>query len=184
MALAASLCCSPIYMARNLPNTTNSNGSGSGSGSGSASASPPPLQTHTLRMRVKSPSPTAPPDDAPLTTSKKPHRRHAPNPRQLSVIEIERAIGAGRDLEEEEDAKFDISMLNFPGKFEMPLQKRIRESSEWITDRTERAIRLSGKRILMVTIMWILPIWTFSLLVASGAIKLPFSNQFLDHLIT
>ncbi|PON62748.1 hypothetical protein PanWU01x14_136600 [Parasponia andersonii] len=178
MALAASLCCSPIYMTRNLPNTTNGNGSGSGS------VSPPPLQTHTLKMRVKSPSPTAPPDDAPLTTQKKPHRRHAPNPRQPSVIEIERAIGAGRDFDEEEDAKFDISTLNFPGKFEMPLQKKIRESSEWVTDRTERAIRLSGKKILMITIMWILPIWTFSLLVASGFIKLPFSNQFLDHLIT
>ncbi|PON73545.1 LOW QUALITY PROTEIN: hypothetical protein PanWU01x14_057270, partial [Parasponia andersonii] len=67
----------------------------------------------------------------PLTTQKKPQCRHAPNPK-WPVIKIEHVIGAGRfcdadprDLEEEEeDTKFDISMLNFPGKFEGHCRKR------------------------------------------------------------
>ncbi|PON92800.1 hypothetical protein TorRG33x02_113980 [Trema orientale] len=88
-------------------------------------------------MRVKSPSRTTPPDDAPLTTQKKSQCHHAPNPKQHSVIEIERIISAGRfhdadpgDLEEEEeDAKFDISMLNFQGKFEGHCRKRFARAS-------------------------------------------------------
>ncbi|KDO64586.1 hypothetical protein CISIN_1g0304702mg, partial [Citrus sinensis] len=39
------------------------------------------------------------------------------------------------------------------------------------------------KGILMVVFKWILPMWTLSLLVASGVIKLPFSMPFLDDLI-
>ncbi|KAM6589163.1 hypothetical protein CsatA_011768 [Cannabis sativa] len=111
-------------------------------------------------------------------------------PQQPSVIEIERAIGAGRfrdadprELEEDKNTKFDVTMMNFPGKFEHPLQKKIQESAERITEQSERTFRLNGKKILMFTFMWLLPIWTFSLLVASGLIKLPFTNQFLDQLI-
>lgn len=37
----------------------------------------------------------------------------------------------------------------------------------------------AGKGILMVLIKWILPIWTFSLLVALGAIKLPFMDDLI-----
>ncbi|XP_010101961.2 probable NAD(P)H dehydrogenase subunit CRR3, chloroplastic [Morus notabilis] len=168
-------CC--VYMTTNNsnPNTNND--------------SPPPnslLQTNTT-------TPLKPPTDLTKQNNKKQkkhHHHHHHKPRQPSVIEIERAIGAGRfrdadprDLEEEKDAKFDMSTMSFPDKFEGSLQKQLREVGEWMTDRTEKRFRLSGKKILKVTFIWLLPIWTLSLLVASGAIKLPFSNQFLDQLI-
>lgn len=50
-----------------------------------------------------------------------------------------------RDLEEEKDAKFDMSTMSFPDKFEGSLQKQLREVGEWMTDRTEKRFRLSGK---------------------------------------
>lgn len=108
-------------------------------------------------------------------------------PKQPSVIEIERAIGAGRfrdadnsDLEEESDAKFDMSMMNF-SKFEGPVEKQLRETGEWVTNQTERGFRSNGKNILKFVFLWILPLWAFSLLVAAGTIKL--NIPLLDDLI-
>ncbi|GMN38514.1 hypothetical protein TIFTF001_007741 [Ficus carica] len=180
-----------VYMTTNLSNA-NSNVNND---------SPPPSLLHT-NTPLKPPTT---PSTQKKTKNKKPSHHHL-KPRQPSVIEIERAIGAGRfrdadhrhasltssyifishiymNLEEEKDVKFDMSMMSFPGKFEGSLQRQLRESGEWVTDRTEKRFRLSGKMILKITVLWILPIWTLSLLLASGVIKLPFSNQFLDQLI-
>ncbi|KAL6192550.1 hypothetical protein ACLB2K_033637 [Fragaria x ananassa] len=139
------------------------------------SSSPPP-SLHATNNNTKLPmrSRTTPP-----LPGKKPQpnlQRRKPN--QPSVIEIERVIGAGRfrdadnsDVEEENVAKFDMSMMNF-SKFEGPVEKQLRETGEWVTNQTERGFRSNGKQILKFVFLWILPIWAFSLLVAVGAIKL------------
>lgn len=41
----------------------------------------------------------------------------------------------------------------------------------------------AGKNVLMFVFQWVIPIWTLSILVASGLIKLPFNTPFLDDLL-
>ncbi|XP_015895430.1 probable NAD(P)H dehydrogenase subunit CRR3, chloroplastic [Ziziphus jujuba] len=142
--------------------------------------SPPPVQTH----HSLKPTTTILPSKT-MEKKKKPQK-----PRQPSVIEIERATGAGRfrdtdsrELEELKDAKFDMSLMNFPGKFEGPLEKKLRETGEFMANQSERGFRSSSKKILIFAFKWMLPVWTLLVLVASGAIKLPFSSPFLDQLI-
>ncbi|KAF4369513.1 hypothetical protein F8388_019382 [Cannabis sativa] len=80
-------------------------------------------------------------------------RRH---PQQPSVVEIKHAIDAGRfcepipsiELEEVKNMKFNVRMMNFSWVFEHPLQKKIRESDESITDQIERKFRLNGIHFL------------------------------------
>lgn len=48
-----------------------------------------------------------------------------------------------RDVEEENVAKFDMSMMNF-SKFEGPVEKQLRETGEWVTNQTERGFRSNG----------------------------------------
>ncbi|CAN8266906.1 unnamed protein product [Cochlearia groenlandica] len=104
-----------------------------------------------------------------------------------TVAQIERAFGAGsyRDSEGEMDMNtvFDELLLGHANKFESKIEKKLREIGEIFVDRTETKLRSSGKPVLMFTIKWILPIWVLSLLVACGAIKLPFSIPLLDNLI-
>ncbi|KAK3222084.1 hypothetical protein Dsin_009109 [Dipteronia sinensis] len=105
--------------------------------------------------------------------------------KQLSIMEMERAIGAGnqpRDLDKNKIV-FNGILPDFSGMFEGPLEKQIRHTGEWVATTTEQGIRSSRKGILMVVMQWILPIWTLSLLLASGAVKLPFSTPLLDNLI-
>ncbi|KAM5566831.1 putative NAD(P)H dehydrogenase subunit CRR3, chloroplastic [Rosa sericea] len=157
-----------------LPNNNN----------GSSSQTPPPslhANNNTTKLPLRS-----------RTTPPLPRKKQQPNsqrrrPKQPTVIEIERVIGAGRfrdadnsDVEEKKDAKFDMSMMNF-SKFEGPVEKQLRETGEWVTNQTERGFRSNGKNILKFAFLWILPIWAFSLLVAVGAIKL--NIPFLDDLI-
>ncbi|XP_039065770.1 probable NAD(P)H dehydrogenase subunit CRR3, chloroplastic [Hibiscus syriacus] len=116
-------------------------------------------------------------------------RQQKPNP--PSIVQIERAIGAGsfRDADSselEEDSRktiFDGLLPVGGGKFEGEIEKKLRETGEWIGSTTEATFRSSGKTILLVVLQWILPIWTISLLVASGVIKLPFTTPLIDDLI-
>ncbi|XP_018826616.1 probable NAD(P)H dehydrogenase subunit CRR3, chloroplastic [Juglans regia] len=141
--------------------------------------SPPPIQTtHTTKPPMRRPTPST----LPRTQQRK--------RQQPSIAEIERAIGAGRyrdidarELKEEQEAEFDFISLSFSGKFEGPVEKKLRETGEWLDTWTETEFRASGKKILMVTFQWILPIWMFFLLIACGVIKLPFSSPFIDDLI-
>ncbi|XP_052204238.1 probable NAD(P)H dehydrogenase subunit CRR3, chloroplastic [Diospyros lotus] len=110
---------------------------------------------------------------------------------QPSVAEIERAIGAGvfRDRDtsnrnsEQRKTLFDSILSNSIRKSEGSVERRLRETGEWIIDRTEKESNSAGKSILMAVFQWILPIWILSFLVASGIIKLPFSIPLLDDLI-
>uniref|UniRef100_A0A5B7C245 NAD(P)H dehydrogenase subunit CRR3, chloroplastic n=1 Tax=Davidia involucrata TaxID=16924 RepID=A0A5B7C245_DAVIN len=110
--------------------------------------------------------------------------------KQPSIAEIERAIGAGifrdRDTsnsDSEQKTLFDTIFSNSIGKTEGSVEKKLRETGEWIIDRSESASRSAGKKILKFVFLWILPMWIFSFLVASGLIRLPFSTPFLDDLI-
>ncbi|XAR72219.1 hypothetical protein NMG60_11018788 [Bertholletia excelsa] len=107
-----------------------------------------------------------------------------------SIAEIERVIGAGvfRDRDnsnrntEENKTIFDTVLSNSIGKSEGNVEKKLRETGEWIIDRTEKTSNSAGKNILMAVFLWALPMWFFSFLVAAGIVKLPFSTPFLDDL--
>uniref|UniRef100_A0A0F7CZ71 Chlororespiratory reduction 3 n=1 Tax=Francoa sonchifolia TaxID=23250 RepID=A0A0F7CZ71_9ROSI len=110
-------------------------------------------------------------------------------PEQPTIIQIERAIGTGmfrdsdpRDLEERSTV-FNGLLSNPSDKFEGPVEKKLRETGEWLVEKTERGSASTGKGILVVLFLWFLPIWTVALLVVTGVIKLPFSIPFLDDLI-
>ncbi|KAM0019959.1 putative NAD(P)H dehydrogenase subunit CRR3 [Helianthus debilis subsp. tardiflorus] len=107
-----------------------------------------------------------------------------------SVAEVERAIGAGiykdRDLNresEQEKTLFDKILSNSIGTTEGDVEKKLRETGEWLIDQTEgpSGSGSPGKNILKVVFLWILPVWIMSFLVASGVVKIPFVN--LDDLI-
>ncbi|XP_071690088.1 probable NAD(P)H dehydrogenase subunit CRR3, chloroplastic [Rutidosis leptorrhynchoides] len=107
-----------------------------------------------------------------------------------SVAEIERAIGAGifkdRDINRESEPEktlFDSILSNSIGRTEGDVEKKLRETGEWILDQTEGSSRSPGKNILKVVFLWILPVWIVSFLVASGVVKLPFVSPYLDDLI-
>ncbi|KAL8034992.1 hypothetical protein ABFX02_12G067800 [Erythranthe guttata] len=108
-----------------------------------------------------------------------------------SVLEIERAIGAGvfRDRdnygEEKEETKtslFDNLLSNSVGKSEGSVEKQLRETGEWLVYQTENTTRSAGKQILVSMFVWVIPMWIFSFLVATGVIPLPFDAPFLKDL--
>ncbi|GMP93508.1 hypothetical protein CsSME_00043291 [Camellia sinensis var. sinensis] len=151
------------------------------------------------------------PPPPPHTNPKPPlHRINTPNPsttaakhlqlkqkqqkqkqKQPSVAEIEKVIGAGvfRDRDtsnrnsEQGKTLFDSIFSNSVGESEGPVERKLRETGEWIIDRTERSSNSIGKNILLAVFQFVLPIWILSFLVASGIVKLPFSTPFLDDLI-
>ncbi|KAL2454408.1 chlororespiratory reduction 3 [Abeliophyllum distichum] len=144
------------------------------------------------------PSPSLPPhpNSLPRTNNKTPPQFHQQEKlkrkqRQPSVAEIERAIGAGifrdndtnRELNRNKNL-FDSILTNSVGKDEGSVEKKLRETGEWIIDQTERTSRSYGKQILMTVFLWVLPMWIFAFLVASGILQLPFSSPFLDDIIS
>ncbi|KAG6391610.1 hypothetical protein SASPL_149366 [Salvia splendens] len=107
---------------------------------------------------------------------------------QPSVMEIERAIGAGifreRDVNRQKANLVDNILKNSVGKNEGSVEKRLRETGEWLLDQTETRTRSAGKQILMTIFVWIIPLWIAGFLVAAGIISLPFHTPFLDDLIS
>ncbi|KAF1889671.1 hypothetical protein Lal_00024999 [Lupinus albus] len=112
--------------------------------------------------------------------SKNKFSQRPPNP---IVIQIERAsfgVIMSRDVVDKKKSVVDW----FLGQaVEGAVEKNLRVTGEWLSNNSEKKIRSSGKGILMFMVQWMLPIWAISLLVACGAIKLPFSSPFLDDLI-
>ncbi|KAG5010223.1 hypothetical protein AAZX31_07G155000 [Glycine max] len=113
-------------------------------------------------------------------------RNGAPKP---SVMQMERIVGAGsfRDTEppplRDSDMRKTVMDLFFGQAMEGEVQKKMRETGEWLSTNAEPRITSSRKGILMFMFQWILPIWAILLLVAFGAIKLPFNSPFLDDLL-
>ncbi|KAI4369064.1 hypothetical protein MLD38_017555 [Melastoma candidum] len=107
---------------------------------------------------------------------------------QPSVIQLERALGTGAfSKADSEDTEPRRSILDgiLPvglGKYESPVEKKLRETGEQIISKTERG-SFAGKNVLIGMFQWVLPTWILLLLVASGMIKLPFSTPFLDDLL-
>ncbi|CAL0318479.1 unnamed protein product [Lupinus luteus] len=134
---------------------------------------PQPQPSLNTTKNIKSPS-----------FSKNKLSQRPPNP---VVIQIERAVGAGsfRDTEPRDVVDKKTSMVDwFLGQaVEGALEKNLRITGEWLANNSEKKVRSSGKGILMFMVQWMLPIWAISLLVACGAIKLPFNSSFLDDLI-
>jgi hypothetical protein len=48
------------------------------------------------------------------------------------------------ELKEEEVANFDFISMSFTGMFEGPVEKKLRETGEWLTTSTESRFRASG----------------------------------------
>ncbi|CAO2813467.1 unnamed protein product [Amaranthus hypochondriacus] len=109
---------------------------------------------------------------------------------QPSVAEIERAIGAGiyRDHDPasdttEKNSVIDAVLSNSIGKTEGETERALRETGEWMSVQSEKTTRSYGKKILEIMFLWIAPAWLLLLLVATGAVKLPFSFSALDDLL-
>ncbi|CAJ1932516.1 unnamed protein product [Sphenostylis stenocarpa] len=134
---------------------------------------------------------TIPPLPVPKPPIKRfPSRNRVRNgPPKPSVMQMQRILGAGsfRDTEPAplpgSDMRKTVMDLFLGQAIEGRVQKKIRETGEWLDANAESKITSSRKTILLIMVQWMLPIWTILLLIASGAIKLPFSNPFLDDLL-
>ncbi|KAI5394517.1 hypothetical protein KIW84_061244 [Lathyrus oleraceus] len=154
--------------------------------SSSSSSSSSPQQTNLPRSKKPSLGPTSSTTSAP--PNKLPRR-----PPQPSIMQIERALGAGsfRDgepelkKEKDSDAKKTTMDLFLGQAFEGVMQKKLRETGEWLGENGETRFRSTKTRkgILVFAFQWMMPIWVLLFLIASGAIKLPFSTPFLDDLL-
>nr|KYP46932.1 hypothetical protein KK1_031414 [Cajanus cajan] len=107
---------------------------------------------------------------------------------KLSVMQVERMVGAGsfRDAEPPPlnvDMRKTVMDLFLGQAIEGDLQKKMRQTGEWLATNVEPQIHSKRKGILMFMLQWMLPVWAILLLVAFGVIKLPFNNPFLDDLI-
>ncbi|MQM01344.1 hypothetical protein Taro_034102 [Colocasia esculenta] len=141
-------------------------------------SSPPPSGPWQEKRRRKKP-----------TTNQKQQDRRLPP----SVLEVQRAIGVapgedGGDLTRGDGGNRSDSVLDFfastpIGQAESPAERKLREAAEWLVERTESR-GLMGQRLLMVVCLYILPVWVFLLLVASGSVKLPFSLPLMDDLLS
>ncbi|KAF7808668.1 putative NAD(P)H dehydrogenase subunit CRR3, chloroplastic [Senna tora] len=156
----------------NLPQTNSS----------SSSSSPP--------LRSNDPNPKPPLGSSKsISLPRRKKRNPSPPPPRPTVIQIERIVGAGsfRDGQPgfvlDSDVRKSVFDLFLGKKFEGPVEKKMRETGEWLINNTEEDFRSSGKRILMFVFQWLLPVWAISLLIASGVIKLPFTTPFLDDLL-
>lgn len=138
-----------------------------------------------------------PNDSSPPSLSHKPHISNIkpnklPKGKQQQILEIERAIGAGifrdRDVNSEAAGEkaslFGNILSNSVGKNEGPVEKRLRETGEWLLHQTETTSRSAGKQILVSIFVWMIPLWISAFVVASGALRLPFHTPFLDDLIS
>ncbi|KAL8161262.1 hypothetical protein V2J09_012751 [Rumex salicifolius] len=94
----------------------------------------------------------------------------------------------------QKDSVFDSILSNTIGRSEGSVERQLRETGEWLSERTEKASRSSNtgtrlfkdsfvRSILVFMFIWVLPALLLSLFVASGTIKLPFSIPAIEDLI-
>ncbi|KAK7308701.1 hypothetical protein VNO77_42326 [Canavalia gladiata] len=110
-------------------------------------------------------------------------------PPRPNLMQMERVVGAGsfRDSDppplRNSNMRKTVMDLFLGQAMEGPVEKKMRETGEWLANNAEPRFRSSRKGILMFMFQWMLPIWALLLVIAYGAIKLPFSNPFLDDLL-
>ncbi|KAH7681476.1 hypothetical protein IHE45_05G060800 [Dioscorea alata] len=96
-----------------------------------------------------------------------------------TIAEIERVIGIKTD-EHSPSPSSSPSLLQMLTT-ESPAEKKLRETAEWIVEKTEDRALVSQK-ILILFFIKILPFWILLLVVASGLLKLPFDIPFFNDL--
>ncbi|XP_039125710.1 probable NAD(P)H dehydrogenase subunit CRR3, chloroplastic isoform X1 [Dioscorea cayenensis subsp. rotundata] len=96
-----------------------------------------------------------------------------------TIAEIERVIGIKTD-EHSSSPSSTPSLLQMLAT-ESPAEKKLRETAEWIVEKTEDRALVSQK-ILILFFIKILPFWILLLVVASGLLKLPFDIPFFNDL--
>ena len=112
---------------------------------------------------LPSPSPSSNNLNPPLLKSQprlELQKKKKQNQRQLSVAEIERAIGAGifRDRDTSREAKesktlFDSILSNSVGENEGDMEKKLRETGEWLIDKTEDTSASAGSKFLLYLLL-------------------------------
>ncbi|BAT84688.1 NAD(P)H dehydrogenase subunit [Vigna angularis] len=129
-------------------------------------------------------------DSNSLPTKRFSSRNRVPSePPKPSVMQMQRIVGAGsfRDTEPlplpGSDMRKTVMDLFLGQAMEGRVQKKMRETGEWLDANAESKITSSRKGILLFMVQWMLPIWTILFLIAFGAIELPFGNPFLDDLL-
>lgn len=74
---------------------------------------------------------------------------------------------------------FDSILSNSVGENEGDVEKKLRQTGEWLIHKTQNASASTGKQILVVVFQWILPMWIIAFLLASGILNLPFLDDLL-----
>ncbi|XP_031275007.1 probable NAD(P)H dehydrogenase subunit CRR3, chloroplastic isoform X2 [Pistacia vera] len=109
----------------------------------------------TLASLTNNSSSTSPqtnhPTNPPSRKPKIPRKNNSQQQKQLQLMEIERAIGAGtfrdnepRDLEKQKKIVFNGILPDLSGVFEGPVEKQLRETGEWFSSHTEKRLRSSS----------------------------------------
>ncbi|AES59915.1 hypothetical protein MtrunA17_Chr1g0160901 [Medicago truncatula] len=157
------------------------------------SSPPPPPSSSTSPKQTNLPQNKKPSLGSKNSTTPLPPNKLRRRPSPSSLMQIERALGAGSFRDGEPDFKMkndsDVkktTMDLFLGQvFEGTVQKKLRETGEWLGENGETRFRSTSSRrgILVFAFQWMMPIWAISFLIASGVIKLPFSVPFLDDLL-
>uniref|UniRef100_A0A0F7H161 Chlororespiratory reduction 3 n=1 Tax=Pelargonium dichondrifolium TaxID=73194 RepID=A0A0F7H161_9ROSI len=113
-------------------------------------------------------------------------KQQQPQRTRPTLLQMERAVGAGSyrdgdtsDAEVKKKTEYDGLLPITTGQFETPVEESLRKAGEWLVRKTSRP---PGKGMLLFVLKWVLPIWTLSVLVGTGIVKLPFSTPFLDDL--
>ncbi|KAH6827753.1 ENTH/ANTH/VHS superfamily protein [Perilla frutescens var. hirtella] len=81
---------------------------------------------------------------------------------------IPKDSSSGVAHEERRSSLFDNIMRNSVGEKEGDVEKRLRETGEWLVHQTETTSRSAGKQILTSVFVWVIPLWITAFLVASG----------------
>ncbi|XP_078439403.1 chlororespiratory reduction 3 [Wolffia australiana] len=102
--------------------------------------------------------------------------------RLISVTDEDPA-GSWSDNESGKSPVLDFWASTPIGQEESSLEKKLREIGEWLVDNTESKSSI-GEGILVTVVLYILPVWVLLLLLASGAITLPFEVPFLEDLLS
>uniref|UniRef100_A0A0F7CZ70 Chlororespiratory reduction 3 n=1 Tax=California macrophylla TaxID=337344 RepID=A0A0F7CZ70_9ROSI len=146
------------------------------------------LSDNSQPPKTRTPKPSLPRTKKPALPGKQKRSLKKGSETRPSLIQIERAIGAGRyrdiDRREEEAKKteFDGLLPITTGQFETTVEETLRKTGRWLADKTARSSGSAGKGVLLFLFRYILPVWTLLILLGIGVIKLPFNTPFLDDL--
>ncbi|KAL3654501.1 hypothetical protein CASFOL_004182 [Castilleja foliolosa] len=160
----------------------------------------PKIQNFSALPNEDSISPSLPPRPSliikPNANKKLPNQSYKKlkQQQQPTIMEIEQAIGAGffRDRDDIDSSSskekgrslFENIVKNTVGEKEGSVEKKLRETGEWLLYQSENTSRSAGKQILITMFVWVIPLWIFGFLIAAGILQLPFTTPFLQDLLS